>query len=595
MPEDFGDGYPAAWLMRATGYHFEKGKPLRQTTHRRVKILTADGARDFSTVEFTFKPLSERIFMNRLEVRDASGKSIAKAKPSDAYVRDLDDGTASDEKVLHMQVAGVRPGTTVEWEVTREDLGTSDTFPFERHLFANGRPVAGEAVFVSGDVEELRSHVDQGGELKEIRAKHLAAWVLGAQPVLVYEPFSLPEEQRLPVLWLGGNEGSWDKVGKAYLERIEDRLIVDQTIKDLAAKLVDGKTTEREKIAAIARHVQKEIAYKAIEFGVRALRPNTGRETLGLRYGDCKDLALLTHLLLKAAGIGSHLALIDTAWDIQPDLPSLGQFNHMVVHVPPLGKNRLLDATDKSLSLAGFPADSLWHSRALVLDPAGPRLVSPPAAATPASCRVSSTRSVIIDGNDWQVEETLELAGYYGAWMRGAFSGLSSTARREKAQDILSDHGSVQVHDFRFENLDETGAPARVFMSYAVPNAVTTANGKASGVLPAFWESDYLETKFVKDRKTPFEVIYPLQFTSEVTVKLPSPPTAEALVSLAQKGATEHLAWSLKTETRKDALVLRFDFKSVAGTYPPASYGEFHDGWESARRAMGKPLGWEAK
>ena len=595
VSEDFGDGYPAAWLMRATGYHFEKGKPLRQTTHRRVKILTADGARDFSTVEFSFKPLSESIFMNRLEVRDASGKSIARAKPGDAYVRDLNDGTASNEKVLHMQVAGVRPGTTVEWEITRENLGTSDTFPFERHLFANRRPVAGEAVFVTGDVEELRFHVDQGKELKEIRAKHLAAWVLGEQPVVAYEPFSLPEEQRLPVLWLGGNEGSWKKIGQEYLERIKDRLVVDQTIRDLAAKLVDGKTTERDKISAIARHVQKEIAYKAIEFGVRALRPNTGQETLGFRYGDCKDIALLTHLLLKAAGIENHLALIDTAWGIQPGLPSLDQFNHMVVHVPSLGENNLLDATDKSLSLAGFPADGLWHSRALVLDPAGPCLVSPPAAATPDSCRVSSTRSISIDGNDWQVEETLELAGYYGAWMRAAFTGLSSTAQREKAQDILSGHGSAQVHDFRFENLDKVGEPARVFMSYAVPDAVTTINGKPSGVLPAFWEDDYLETKFVKNRKTPFEVIYPLQFSSEAIVKLPSPPTAEALVSLAQKGGSEHLAWSLKTETRKDGLVVRLDFKSKAGIYPPASYGKFHDGWESARRAMGKPLSWEAK
>jgi tetratricopeptide (TPR) repeat protein len=146
VPSNLGDGHSAAWLMRATGWRFEKDKPLRKTAHRRVKVLTSEGARDFSSVEVAFDPVVERIFMNRIDVKDATGAVVSKADISDAYVRDLDGGGATNRKVLHMQVPGVKPGYVVEWEVTIEDRGSSEAFEFQRHLFASSLPVTAEAV-----------------------------------------------------------------------------------------------------------------------------------------------------------------------------------------------------------------------------------------------------------------------------------------------------------------------------------------------------------------------------------------------------------------------------------------------------------------
>lgn len=590
--ESFGDGYPSAWLMKATGYHFEKGKPIRKTIHRRVKILTAEGAREFSSVEMKFEPLAERIFMNRFEVRDAAGKVIASASPNDAYVRDSDNDVASTEKVLHMQVAGVKPGTTLEWVVTTEELSPSNAFEFQRQPFASSIPAAGEAVFVTGDLTALRAEVAQGDTLKTIRTKQLAAWISGEQAAAAFESYSIPLERRCPMLWLGAAGDSWEKVGAGYLKDIEDRIKVDKPVQDLAASLIAGKTTEREKIAAIARYVQKGISYKAIEFGIRARRPNAASEVLHLRYGDCKDTALLTHLLLRAAGITSHLALVNTNWHIQSALPNLDQFNHLVVAVPALGPNWLLDATDKSLALASFPADNLWHSGALLLDPAKPRLIEVPGHATPDALQINSRRTVTLEGRDWKVNEALDLTGYSASWMRGAFSGLNPTEQHNKAQSILSSQGTAQLQEFKFENLDDVENPARLIMTYTIPGGVSASAGHLTGSLPALWERSYLGTQFVKDRKTPFEMLYPIRISSVVTLKLSSSPAKESIAALTQKAQSPYGSWQLKPEAKDGNLIVHLDFTAKPGSHPASAYATFHEAWEAARRAWDKPLNW---
>ena len=592
---DFGAGYPSAWLMRATGYHFEKGKPIRRTDHRRVKVLTSEGAKEFSSVETLFDPLSERVFMNRLEVKDAAGKTVAQASLGDAYVCDVDNGTASHDKVLHMQVAGVQAGTTVEWEVTTEDRGPADSVRFIRHLFANLMPVAGEAVFVTGEVSALHAETAQGEGLKPLHGDRLAAWIAPPQAAASNEPAAVWAERRCPMLWLGGQEKSWEKVGANYLKSINDRLVVDDAVSKLATSLVAGKSSDHDKIAAIARYVQQEIGYKAIEFGVRARRPNSSADTLRLRYGDCKDTALLTHQLLRAAGITSHLALVNTNWTVQPALPDLDQFNHMVVMVPALGKNWLMDATDKALALADFPADRLWHAHALVLDPAGPRLIPPPPPPPAASARVTSRRTLTADGHDWQVEESIVFCGYHGAWIRDTLTGCSATEQRDKVQSLLAREGSAQVREFRFANPDDPAEPARLEVSYAVRDGVKQDSGHHSGCLPALWERSFLSSQFVKDRKTAFQLVYPLHFTSEVTVKLSAPADSATAHALSRRAQTEFGAWSLKPETRGSELFLHFDFLAKPGIHPAARYNAFHDDRHDVLQAWDASLAWPAK
>src|SRR5690606_6900842 len=145
----------------------------------------------------------------------------------------------------------------------------------------------------------------------------------------------------------------------------------------LAAELTGGATTESERIAAIAGHVQSGLAYRAIAFGPRALIPTPADQIVQTAFGDCKDHSLLMHLLLKAAGVESYLTLVRFPGDIHPGVPSLDQFNHMILMVPALG-DRFIDATDKHTSIMLPVPYGLGGQTALVLDPQQPRLVPIP-------------------------------------------------------------------------------------------------------------------------------------------------------------------------------------------------------------------------
>ncbi|MEQ1892496.1 MAG: DUF3857 domain-containing protein, partial [Planctomycetota bacterium] len=106
---------PALMQLRMTGYHFVPGQPLRRTHTFRVRAQNAAGAEQWSTIDFGFDPLSERVFLDQAEVRDARGELVARASLDDAYVTDVDeDGMADHESQLTLPVPGMRAGCTLD-------------------------------------------------------------------------------------------------------------------------------------------------------------------------------------------------------------------------------------------------------------------------------------------------------------------------------------------------------------------------------------------------------------------------------------------------------------------------------------------------
>jgi len=585
----YGADQPYVMLFAAKGYAFEKDKPLRRTWHRRIRINTTEGANHLSSIEYTFDPLSERIFINRVEVRDEKGQTIA-TKPGDAYVMDSNQGGASHRKKLHFQLPGLRPGCTVEYEVSIQDFGKSASFAFERNLFGD---CAAEIIFVTGDIDKVKTAVTHAESLETVREKELVAWMGFNQPYDREEPMNGLYEDRVPGLYLGGDAESWEKMGESYLKDIADRLKPDAKAKELAASLTAGMKTEREKIAALAGHVQKHISYTAIEFGVRARRPNPASQTLQQQYGDCKDQALLMHQLLQAAGVESHLALVNSSWRIQPSLPSMDQFNHMVVHVPALGPDWLIDTTDKNLPPARWHADSLWHTHALILQSGHVRLSPPHAEPAADSSRVASRRTVRPEEDGWHVEETLTLQGYYASWMRNVFNGLDADGQLHKVQTMLGALARVRVHKFAFANLGAIEQPAVLNLSYDVLDRLHHEGDLQRAALPALWENDYLVTTFVKNRRNSFQVRYPFHFSSEVVVQQVPRVTPASMQMLNHSSTGSFSRWNLATAQKQGDIVMRFEFASIPGEHPAASYSKWHDEWNAALKAWDPPLAWK--
>src|SRR5205807_1872138 len=125
------------------------------------------------------------------------------------------------------------------------------------------------------------------------------------------ESFQPPAEYHMPIIWLGESGQNWEQIGRTYLTDISDKLAPSDDIRQFAVELTKNSRTNREKIVALASHVQNAVTYQAIEFGRRARIPNAASQTLRLKYGDCKDHAVLLREMLESVKIPAYLALVN--------------------------------------------------------------------------------------------------------------------------------------------------------------------------------------------------------------------------------------------------------------------------------------------
>jgi tetratricopeptide (TPR) repeat protein len=148
---------------------------------------------------------------------------------------------------------------------------------------------------------------------------------------------------------------SWQSVATEYSKIVDGRAKTD-SVRSLVDGLVMGKTSLREKEAAILDFVDREVRYTGIEFGEAAIVPHDPGDTLRLKYGDCKDKATLLVTMLRAAGIPAYVALLNAGsrLDVPSNLPGMGLFDHAIVYVP--GSTPLwIDATDQYARLGQLP------------------------------------------------------------------------------------------------------------------------------------------------------------------------------------------------------------------------------------------------
>ncbi|MGB9199316.1 MAG: DUF3857 and transglutaminase domain-containing protein [Terriglobales bacterium] len=155
---------------------------------------------------------------------------------------------------------------------------------------------------------------------------------------------------------------NWEDMGAWYANLIKDRVVASEPIKQQVATLTAGKSTQLEKMRAIAQFVQHDIRYVAIDLGIGGWQPHPAPEVFANRYGDCKDKATLMRAMLREIGVDSnHLAIYTQRGAIGRDTPAHHGFNHVILAI------RLPDDVDDHSVAAVFHDPAL--GRILFFDP----------------------------------------------------------------------------------------------------------------------------------------------------------------------------------------------------------------------------------
>ncbi len=336
-----------------------------------------------------------------------------------------------------------------------------------------------------------------------------------------------------------------------------------------------------------AKYVQEKYTYKAIEFGSRGHIPNSAAKIIANKYGDCKDHALLLHLLLKAVDVPSHLALVSTVGKIHRELPSLDQFNHIIVYVP--GKSgsatdgRFIDTTDKGVDLKIKVPSYLGGEQTLVLQTEGGQLKTAP-PINPDNNKVSVTRR-IRNGKGKEkrirVHETVEFIGYSASNYRGFFKSNDQKNQVAWIHRLLaSSIASCDLKDLKVKNLHDNSKPLVLDYLYSFDGEDRDGSGPLTAENPHTWESEYLSLQPVKDRATPFSRRVPLSlesttvFTRGPGVDLEIPE----LGSLKPKEETApYASWKLDAQQKNSGVTLHFRFQLKNGQFPAKQYTQFYE------------------
>ena len=549
--EDFGVYY----ANRVSAISFRANEEYRRTERYVIHLTDQKVVSSFSSFGFDFNPRHERIYVNELRVLDEEGETVSTGDISTFYVTDdTSDEMATSDKILNIPVAGLEPGHTLRLTVTRQYTSPPATMPFIRHMFSLSYPTLKSSLYVSGSIDQLRhraAHIESATVAGEG-----ISWTIEKPPIYRVESLSESVERYLPFVWIGDGTESWETLARDYLAQIEDRLELDEETKALAQSLVEGAATSEERVAALSEYVQDNFTYKAIEFGRRGRVPNFTMEIVGNRYGDCKDHSLLFYQLLRAIDEPAELVLVSTDNEVQTDVPSLDQFNHMIVYAGGHRGGHFFDLTDKNHDVASLPPMGLGGVEALLMDAVAPRFVRLPEYPENSNRLVSHRKLELEGSRDLLVDETLTLHGYYAAWLRSVLKSSDSATQKRQIQRYMRAEANAVVQSLSAENLTDPRQPLVLHMRYRLPGALYEADQTLVGKVPAIWERTFLDVPPSEERLTPFHIEYPVRVESEVTVTVPEGYRVASSPKDVQT-MSARVEWEVSTTQSGPSLVLR--------------------------------------
>jgi transglutaminase-like putative cysteine protease len=414
----------------------------------------------------------------------APGKSVEVPKNR------IFDVQSYPDYVLYQDVRGKRfafpavaPRTVLELRYTV--LARSD-FTVE-HVFAKTIPtlesrailVVPRSWFAEGFNQIVRARGVAAAPLREILAAPdgeivRMTWQLQSLPAIPIESAMPPFADVAPHLTIvpqppkWENE-SWARLGQRYWERyFASRLSRGPEVRALAARITEGASTPEERLARIARFMQGDVRYVAIELGVGGYQPHAADDVLKNRYGDCKDKVCLMLSLLAAAGIDGEAALVKTAdeGELDTTLIDLGQFNHAIARVRLAGRALWVDPTASSCALGYLPGMD-QATFALVVGQGGSRL-----EPTPTALADESPLEFALDGAlaaDGRLSGTLTVEGLGEAALeyRAAFRSRDVNEEKRLAEGILKDRVSnARLKSFTLSGVDSLEAPFRLRIEF---------------------------------------------------------------------------------------------------------------------------------
>ena len=314
-------------------------------------------------------------------------------------------------------------------------------------------------------------------------------------------------------------------MGEWYGSLAKDRAAASPEVTAKVQELIQGKTTDDEKIAAIYHYVSTQVRYIGVAFGIGRYQPHSAETVLDNQYGDCKDKHTLLASMLKAAGYDAWPALIGTSVKLHPELPTPAQFDHVITVVSLNGKEIWLDSTPE-VTPYRMLISPLRDKQALVIPSnAPPRLERTPADG-PFPFVDTTTAVAKLDSQgtlDGHID--FELRGDSETTFREVFHGTSRAQWPQVAQNIsqrMGFAGSVTNLDVSLP--EQTDKPFHYAYDYSHKEYADWNNRR---IIPLTFPVSLADIDQDETPTDPIELGSPRTETHKSTIELPSNYSAQ--------------------------------------------------------------------
>ena len=499
-----------------------------------TKVLTLMGRETYSNKSFLYNSDESALTITKGVTVRSTGRvvEVEKDAVNDVTPAFLQGATIYAnvlEKVISFPVAG--PGSTLELRL--EETGTpakDGSFSGVEYLGADD-PVIDAAFTLRypADAPAPRSLAIAGaiGDITIEKTSSAGELSFSTKDV----PGIVPEENMPPATELYprvlySSYATWDQPAAFLADRFFPHVQVDGPIAERAAEVTAGLTADGDRIRAVFLDVATNVRNVQLNLGVGGYEPNDASEVLANKYGDTRDKAVLLVSMLRAAGIDAWPAAVAAErvpadrQQLLESVPTLKQFNRLLVAVPDGGGYRFLDPF-----LDDAPYGYLRWGRgntALVVkdDGSGVRVPVPGFAGDENLARRFMTVVVQPDGAA-NVHASCELQGYFDRKARMALKDASLSDEQkvfDAAANAVSSGATDAAHSHSdLKNLLES---VRVQQDMSAPDFAVPQGDMMIVRVPVF-PYEFASTGVVptlSERKFPFD--YPCEATTDLEVKM---------------------------------------------------------------------------
>jgi tetratricopeptide (TPR) repeat protein len=260
---------------------------------------------------------------------------------------------------------------------------------------------------------------------------------------------------------------NWNEIAQWYHGLEEPAVQASAEIKSLVEKLTQGATSRDEKIHILYNYVATKIRYVGLDFGIGRYQPHAAADVLENEYGDCKDKHTLLASMLSVIGVKSYPALVNSEREIDPEIPSPAQFDHVITVVPNEKSATWLDTTAE-VSPFGVITLNLRDRNSLPVTGQSPmELVKIPAdSPVPTSMDFKITGKLDASGT-LQANIQIGFRGDFEVIFRQVFRAIPQPQWQEGVHGLSTAWGfGGSVSDVSISSPESTDEPFRISYSY---------------------------------------------------------------------------------------------------------------------------------